>query len=778
MKTVNKRKNVADKLIYSVIAVVLLITIIFAMLNYAYFHSEQEAFETLHYETQQFKNDINLQFMSDMENLETMARFAEQLYAEGKDYSLLFDSFREIGLFESIGVLLPGNHFITKNGVIELGEGLDFAQEAAKGTFITGRVNSLSKPGLEVVRSAVAIRAQDGTPVAMMYGIVNLESFKQRYIEAARAKNADLFIIERGNGNLILNTKERSIRNVAELANSKFGEGYSYAAFADDISRGEDGIVSFDALTVDAHLYAHYAPMEIADWHIMMTQPEQVVFATARRTTNYMMLVAGLIFAVMLIYALLLFISERKHLKINRLASDIRKVLLGIWRKSDGIFEALREVVFYARARSAFVTDSMGIEHSYIAPNEKAKALTEEERSYFVSQLFAYVSRKRTQYHNELYLARITAGGALESIMPEFSAFLQAHEIHSVCFACVANDNASMSILGVLNPKNKRVYDLLEDIAICFTMAIHNRKDMVKTEQMAHTDALTGVANRMAYKEDIVHIENAVLQNMVCIFIDVNELNYFNNTYGHAAGDQMLMFIAQVLTETFADGRVYRIGGDEFLVFVWNLPEEQLQSRLKQANEQIEEMKYHISVGVQYADKTMHIEEVVNAAEKAMYVEKSKYYQSKEFGQKHDATHKSIRTAHTGVGQVDAFLSVLSSRYCGVFCVMHESDTVLSVLASENFSRAAQAADTFSGAWANYVHDFVRPEYRRVLQHFLDFEALEYQLQGGHLPSVTYKEIHGGRMKLTVHPSEDKTENAIDSIWIFERVSAEENHEN
>ena len=774
MKTVNKRKGIAEKLIFTAVAVVLLIGIVLTMLNYVYYHSEQEAFDVLHYETQQFKRDINLQFMSDRENLETMARFAEQLYAEGKDYSLLFDSFREIGLFESIGVLLPDNRFITKNGVIKLGDGLDFTQEAAKGKFVTGRVNSLSKPGMEVVRSAVAIRDKDDRPVAMMYGIVNLETFKERYYDSVKAKNADLYIIERGNGNLVLNTKTKSIRNLEELAQTKFGDGYSYAAFADDISRGQDGIVSFDGVSTKERLYAHYAPMEIEDWHIMMTQPADVVLATARRTTSYMMLVACLIFLVMLLYALLLFISERKNLVINRLASDIRKVLLGIQRKSDGIYDALHKIVVYSRARSAFVTDSHGIEHSYIIPGATQSALTEEERTYFVSQLFAYVSKKRTQYHNELYLSKITAGAALEKIMPEFSDFMKAHGIESVCFACVANDNASVSILGVLNSKNKRVYALLEDIAICFTMAIHNQKDMAKTEEMAHTDALTGVANRMAYKEDIVHLEQEVQENMICIFVDVNELNYFNNTYGHTAGDQMLMFIAQVLSDTFTDGRVYRIGGDEFLVFVWNLSEEELQNRIAQANAQIEEMKYHISVGVQYGNKSMHIEEIVNAAEKAMYVEKAKYYQTKEFAQTAGVPQRAMETAHTGVGQIDAFMSALSCRYSGVCCVMHESDTAISVLMSSYFSEALKTEQSFSQAWAKYVHDYVHPESRRVLQHFLDFAALERQFASGHLPSVTYKKLDGVQVKLTVYPNADSSGSGIDSVWIFEDLSTSE----
>jgi hypothetical protein len=71
-------------------------------------------------QTKQIKDDLILQLKSDRENLSTMANFAAKLYADGKTYDRMFDSFKPIGLFSRIGILTPECLFITKDGTVDL----------------------------------------------------------------------------------------------------------------------------------------------------------------------------------------------------------------------------------------------------------------------------------------------------------------------------------------------------------------------------------------------------------------------------------------------------------------------------------------------------------------------------------------------------------------------------------------------------------------------------------------------------------------------------------
>ena len=52
------------------------------------------------------------------------------------------------------------------------------------------------------------------------------------------------------------------------------------------------------------------------------------------------------------------------------------------------------------------------------------------------------------------------------------------------------------------------------------------------------------------------------------VVCDSNNLKLINDTYGHAAGDEYIKASAQILCDTFVHSPVFRVGGDEFVVFL------------------------------------------------------------------------------------------------------------------------------------------------------------------------------------------------------------------
>lgn len=91
---------------------------------------------------------------------------------------------------------------------------------------------------------------------------------------------------------------------------------------------------------------------------------------------------------------------------------------------------------------------------------------------------------------------------------------------------------------------------------------------------MALTDALTGLANRRAFMDQLEQAHaRAVRDNSpVCVlFCDVDHFKAINDTYGHAAGDQVLREVAGRLRQHFrTEDVVGRLGGDEFAVICEN----------------------------------------------------------------------------------------------------------------------------------------------------------------------------------------------------------------
>ena len=102
-------------------------------------------------------------------------------------------------------------------------------------------------------------------------------------------------------------------------------------------------------------------------------------------------------------------------------------------------------------------------------------------------------------------------------------------------------------------------------------------------QKMAYTDALTGLANRLAFEQQLRALqEQPQPQILTIVILDINGLKHVNDTYGHHAGDDLIQCAARCIQEHFgAAGSCYRIGGDEFVVLLTDFPEQSLPHRLE-----------------------------------------------------------------------------------------------------------------------------------------------------------------------------------------------------
>ncbi|GGA81469.1 GGDEF domain-containing protein [Neiella marina] len=100
-------------------------------------------------------------------------------------------------------------------------------------------------------------------------------------------------------------------------------------------------------------------------------------------------------------------------------------------------------------------------------------------------------------------------------------------------------------------------------------------------EQLSLTDALTSLANRRRAMQALEHMWLHALerrQHVGCMMIDADHFKQVNDSYGHEAGDQVLVALAQTLaTSVRNDDLVCRLGGDEFLVLCPNTDLDGLQ---------------------------------------------------------------------------------------------------------------------------------------------------------------------------------------------------------
>jgi diguanylate cyclase (GGDEF)-like protein len=96
--------------------------------------------------------------------------------------------------------------------------------------------------------------------------------------------------------------------------------------------------------------------------------------------------------------------------------------------------------------------------------------------------------------------------------------------------------------------------------------------DLERLRRAAHSDTLTGLANRRAFDDDLAKLigeRNASGTPFSLVAVDLNELKQVNDGHGHEAGDAYICAAAEALSvEIGSAGTVYRTGGDEFMALL------------------------------------------------------------------------------------------------------------------------------------------------------------------------------------------------------------------
>ncbi|MCR4658444.1 MAG: diguanylate cyclase [Lachnospiraceae bacterium] len=148
---------------------------------------------------------------------------------------------------------------------------------------------------------------------------------------------------------------------------------------------------------------------------------------------------------------------------------------------------------------------------------------------------------------------------------------------------------------------------------------------------MSETDQLTGLNNRNCYEMHIPQYSSQYNDSVCCVYIDVNGLHELNNTQGHRSGDEMLAFIADAVRKQFGQKDVYRVGGDEYVAFAMDIPEEEINRRLEAMRKSITDKGYHAAIGYTFSgEKEADISGLIMSAETKMYKDKAEYYKVRD----------------------------------------------------------------------------------------------------------------------------------------------------
>lgn len=154
--------------------------------------------------------------------------------------------------------------------------------------------------------------------------------------------------------------------------------------------------------------------------------------------------------------------------------------------------------------------------------------------------------------------------------------------------------------------------------------------------EQARQDPMTGLGNRRAFEEglkDAYARMHRLREDVVLLMLDVDHFKRINDTYGHAAGDDVLRAIGATLRSTIREvDKAYRVGGEEFVVLLIGtdltgarVAAERLRGAISATPIATDGHSIQItaSIGLAAADTSIPSEEVMRTADRALYAAKT-----------------------------------------------------------------------------------------------------------------------------------------------------------
>ena len=615
------------------IMILLIVAASFGVIRYINHIEEQKCFERLYKETDGLARNIERYAGSDRVELELISAVMER-YEEIDAPELwdLLDSYTTVGMMSRIELLLPGDKVLTKGRkVIDARGCLSFEKEAALGAHITDRERDIFDETNYIVRHYVPV-VKNGQTIAMLYGVIELGELPEEVNINPYGGKGAIYIIDGNTGDFLVDTWHPGEGgNIWEMGTREMAPGYDPKKMRQGITDGESQYVVFVSQTAGEYLYFYYTPIGINQWRIAVSVPESIVFEGAeaiKRTLNLFLLVELGCFMVYFLWMARYVrqVTKEKQRRLETLNNiyDVDKLLFNAHERKENMDLALEKIGSMIPAEKVrFWIPGQTYGGSLFSwdkgQGRKEKEMPGKETAEHMGRLLRYFEEGNGEFE-----ARDE-----KTLQTIFSEGFQA-DMHDL-IAVPVKDMDGM-ICGILECCNTAggsgTAALLKSMKFSFSMFCRNLKIHMEIGEQRDRDVLTDLYNRNRYEKDLKEDLPKHIENLACIYIDVNGLHEINNTEGHDQGDIMLKTVAEEIRNCFATEYLYRTGGDEFIVFLPEKGEAKAKLLCGELEKKLSEKGYHISVGIQWERDVLSLADMIKAAEKKMYAEKKRYYEA------------------------------------------------------------------------------------------------------------------------------------------------------
>ena len=162
---------------------------------------------------------------------------------------------------------------------------------------------------------------------------------------------------------------------------------------------------------------------------------------------------------------------------------------------------------------------------------------------------------------------------------------------------------------------------------------IHNHKKKVKKVKLEnrqkYTDMLTSLKNRNYLNAKMPEWSECDIYPQAIVIVDLNNVKYVNDNYGHQAGDDLIIKTAGVLVNTqLENSEIIRTDGNEFLIYLVGYSERQVSTYAKKLSKEMKTLPHEFGAAIGFSminDSIKTLDDAINEATLEMITNKEEY---------------------------------------------------------------------------------------------------------------------------------------------------------
>lgn len=286
-------------------------------------------------------------------------------------------------------------------------------------------------------------------------------------------------------------------------------------------------------------------------------------------------------------------------------------------------------------------------------------------------------------------------------------------------------------------------------------------------KEIYRQDSLTGLLNRNAYDSDVEQLRSADIGAVVCVYADMIGLHEVNNHLGHKQGNRMLCEFADAARAFFGDDRLYRIGGDEFVIISSAHTEAQTRKQLNYMRERLHTQGCEISVGVASSESTSDLPKIIEQAENEMRREKKEYYVRGGSKRQLRGLNEKLEGILVRNQDMESLLRHLNGRYSIACMVNLRTDSQRAIMVPDYFQKMLDAHDgSFKSALHDYCERLVASFCKDSFSLLMDYDFIHARVESVGVLQYGYTRNDGEKFLLTIFAdrrSKDET------MWVFSK---------